>query len=402
MFSLDYQGLYNEKLERKVKVKKVYDKFKYFIDNNSYALFKTMSKENVKEILSTSEYVKKHFTDMIVVGIGGSSLGTQALLNALEGKQNSVKVHILDNVDCDYVKSFLSKIDLTKTCFNFVSKSGKTVEVLSILQIVKNLLRTKTNIKKQVIITTTNQKSPLMDWAEEYKVKKLFMQSEIVGRFSGLSAVGLFPCAVVGIDIEKILEGANSVLSTLLNPVSENEVLKFSILQTYMMKKGKFDLTILPYANKLESMFIYYAQTLAESLGKVENCPSATVMVGANFQHSFFEQVLQGRDFRYTMLVKLEEFNNDYSLGENEILNSSCKNLSDIIKAECIATLQTLQKHNRPSFLMSVEKIDEESVGKLFTFMQMTICCTGLILGIDAFSQPSVEELKKNIHALIK
>ncbi len=400
MFRIDFNNLYSPKYAKKFKAEKVLEQVKTLVDNNSYALFRNIDNAMIKDIIATADMVKKNFTDMVVVGIGGSSLGTQGLLDAMK-RTKGIKVHMLDNVDPNLVTEVLDKVDLKTTCFNFVSKSGNTVEILSILQVILPKLKSASNIKKQIIVTTTNTTNPLMKFASKYDVKVLFMPNEIVGRFSGLSAVGLFPAAVAGIDIKKVLKGQEKVLATITNSVEDNDVLKFSLLQAAMMKKGKYDLVILPYNNNLTSLFVYYAQTLAESLGKVNESPSSSVMVGANCQHSFFEQVLEGRDYRYTMLVKLNKFENDIKLENNEVYPLTCKKLSEVINAECISTLKTLSDHGRKSFMMEIDALDEETVGAVFTFMQMTICFVGLIFGIDAFSQPAVEELKVNIHKLI-
>lgn len=400
MFNIDFNNLYKDKYAKKFKAEKVLEKVSEFVKNNQYALFANIDTKSVKDIIQTANYVKDNFADMVVVGIGGSSLGTQGLLDAVKTNKG-IKVHMLDNVDPNFVSETLSKVDLKKTCFNFVSKSGNTVEILAVLQVVLQKLKKASAIKKQIIVTTTNKENPLMNFAQKYNTKVLFMPIDVVGRFSGLTAVGLFPAAVAGIDIKKILKGQKAVLDTVTNKVEDNLVMQFSLLQAYMLKKGKYDLVILPYNNNLTSLFVYYAQTLAESLGKVNDCPSSTVMVGANCQHSFFEQVLEGRDYRYTMLVKLNEFQNDIKLENNEVYPLTCKNLSEVINAECVSTLKTLSDHGRSSFLMQVDDLSEESVGALFAFMQMTICFVGLIFGIDAFSQPAVEELKINIHKLI-
>ncbi len=400
MFTIDYNKLYNPKTAKKFKADKVLEKVQTLVQNNAYALFKNIDNASVKDIIATADHVKKNFTDLVVVGIGGSSLGTQGLLDAVKYRKG-IKVHMLDNVDPNFVTETLNKVNLKTTCFNFVSKSGNTVEILSVLQVILAKLKTAASIKKQIIVTTTNTNNPLMKFANKYALKVLFMPNEIVGRFSGLSAVGLFPAACAGIDIKKILKGSADMLATITNPLESNEVMKFSLLQADMLKKKKYDLVILPYNNNLTNLFVYYAQTLAESLGKVNECPSSTVMVGANCQHSFFEQVLEGRDYRYTMLVKLNKFDNDIKLENNEVYPLTCSKLSEVINAECVSTLKTLSDHKRPSFLMEVDDLSEHSVGALFTFMQMTICFVGLIFDIDAFSQPAVEELKVNIHKLI-
>ena len=352
-------------------------------------------------IIDCAEYIKQNFENLIVVGIGGSSLATQGILNSLQGVKG-INVIVLDNVDPTFVSSTLQSVDLKKTAFNFVSKSGNTVEILSILQIVLTKLKTRIAATRQIFVTTTLSNNPLYRFAEKYKCRVLSMPEDIVGRFSGLSAVGLLPAAVAGLDVKKILNGASNVLKSVKRDPLDNDAYRFAVLQATMLKKSKNEMAILPYSNNLRDIFYYYSQTLAESLGKIDKCPSTVVMVGANCQHSFFEQVLEGNKYRYTMLVKLDAFNRDIRLENKEIIDSNCDYLSQVINAECVSTLKTLSAHKRPAFVMNVDKIDEETVGGLITFMQMTICYLGILMKLNPFLQPAVEELKVNIHSLIK
>lgn len=399
-FSIDFNNLYNDKLQKKVNIIQTQKTIEQYFKNNQHSLFDNINEKDVEDILDCAQNIKQNFESMIVVGIGGSSLATQGLLNSIQSK--GIKVIVLDNVDPDLVSKTLNSVDLKKTAFNIVSKSGNTVEILSILQIIIEKLKTKTAVKRQVFVTTTKKDNPLMRFANKYKVRVLGMPEDIVGRFSGLSAVGLLPCAVAGLDIKEILKGSKDILNLIKKDVINNDAFKFALLQYSMLKKGKNEMAILPYSNNLKDIFYYYSQTLAESLGKIDKCPTTVVMVGANCQHSFFEQVLEGNKYRYTMLVKLNKFGTDIKLENKEIIDSNCDYLSQIIKAECTSTLKTLTAHNRPAFIMNVENIDEQTVGALITFMQMTICYIGIFMKLNPFLQPAVEELKVNIHSLIK
>ena len=400
IINIDFNGLYNQKLEKKYNQEFIQTTMQGYFDNNQHSLFANIAPESVADIIDCAEYIKQNFENLVVVGIGGSSLATQGILNSIKTK--GVNVVVLDNVDPTLVANTLAQFDLKKTAFNFVSKSGNTVEVLSVLQIVLDKLKTKTAVKRQVIVTTTESDNPLYRFATRYKVRVVGMPKDIVGRFSGLSAVGLLPAAVAGLDIKKLLAGANKVLAAIKKDPLDNDAYRYAILQHSLLKKGKGEMAILPYTNSLTDIYYYYSQTLAESLGKIDKCPTTVVMVGANCQHSFFEEVLEGNKYRYTMLVKLNKFPTDIKLENKEILDSKCDYLSQVINAECQATLQTLTAHKRLAFTMNVEKVDEESVGAVLTFMQMTICYLGILMKLNPFLQPAVEELKVNIHSLIK
>ncbi len=399
LFSIDFNGLYNPKFEKRFNKEVVSSTIDSYFAKNQHSLFANISNESVEEIQQVANHIRENFDNLIVVGIGGSSLATQGILNALPTKTNVI---VLDNVDPNLVYSTLASVDIKKTAFNFVSKSGNTVEVLSVLQIVLDKLKTKANIKRQVFVTTTKNENPLMRFATKYGVKVVGMPADIVGRFSGLSAVGLLPAAVQGLNIKNLLKGANMVLKQIKEKPLDNDAYRFSVLQATYLKKGKGEMAILPYTNNLTDIFYYYSQTLAESLGKIDKCPTTVVMVGANCQHSFFEEVLEGNKYRYTMLVKVNKFNNDIKLTNKEILDSKCEYLSQVINAECQATLQTLTAHKRSAFMMNVDTIDEVTVGAVLTFMQMTICYMGILMKLNPFLQPAVEELKVNIHNLIK
>ncbi len=400
IINIDFNGLYNQKFEKKYNQELIKTTMESYFANNQHSLFANIDQTSVDNILDCAEYIKQNFENLIVVGIGGSSLATQGILNSIKTK--GLNVIVLDNVDPTLVADTLASVDLKKTAFNFVSKSGNTVEVLSVLQIVIDKLKTKAAVKRQVVVTTTESDNPLFRFATKYKVRVVGMPKDIVGRFSGLSAVGLLPAAVAGFDIKKILKGANKVLASVKKDPLDNDAYRYAILQHSFLKKGKGEMAILPYTNSLTDIYYYYSQTLAESLGKIDKCPTTVVMVGANCQHSFFEEVLEGNKYRYTMLVRLNKFPQDIRLENKEIIDSNCDYLSQVINAECQATLQTLTTHKRSAFVMNVEKVDEESIGAVLTFMQMTICYLGILMKLNPFLQPAVEELKVNIHSLIQ
>ena len=159
IINIDFNGLYNQKFEKKYNQELIKTTMESYFANNQHSLFANIDQASVDNILDCAEYIKQNFENLIVVGIGGSSLATQGILNSIKTK--GLNVIVLDNVDPTLVADTLASVDLKKTAFNFVSKSGNTVEVLSVLQIVIDKRKTKAAVKRQVVVTTTESDNPL-------------------------------------------------------------------------------------------------------------------------------------------------------------------------------------------------------------------------------------------------
>ena len=177
--------------------------------------------EIVQDILKTAEGIREKFEYFVVFGIGGSALGMKALFSALKHprynelpreKRQGPKIYIMDNVDPDSLNALFDVIDVRKTAFNVITKSGNTVETMSQFMVALSMLKELgEDLKEHIFLTTDKEKGILRKIANEYGFKTFIVPDGVGGRFSVLSPVGLLPAAVIGIDIEALLRGAGQM-----------------------------------------------------------------------------------------------------------------------------------------------------------------------------------------------
>ena len=248
--------------------------------------------EIVADILATAKDVRKKFENFVVLGIGGSALGPIMAFNALchlhyndlpRKKRGGPRFFVEDNVDPVRMKELLDVIDVKKTCFNVISKSGATSETMAQYLIIADALKQAgEKVKDHVIFTTDAKRGNLVKISKELgKVKSYVLPDGVGGRFSELSPVGLLPAAVVGIDIKTLLKGAAYMDKLCKTPeLDKNPALLCATLQFICMNEGKNIGVLMPYSDNLRYVSDWYAQLWAESLGKNVTLDGTPVSVG--------------------------------------------------------------------------------------------------------------------------
>ena len=377
----------------------------------------------VKDILET---VKRYqdYDNVVVFGIGGSALGTIAVANALlhlrhnELEKNVRKfprLYVEDNVDPERMQALLDVIDVRKTVFNVITKSGTTSETLSQYMIIHNILKQKLNdAKDNIIITTTKGKGTLYDIAVKEGYKVFDLGGGVGGRFSVLSPVGLVPLALVGIDIKAILEGAREMSEACFSPVAcKNPALSTAFLQYISMRKGKNISVLMPYADSLKYMSDFYCQIWAESLGKATDNNNNIVhagqtpvkALGVTDQHSQVQLYTEGPFDKVVTFLAVEKYRTEIvipSAGdypETDFLHN--KTLNDLINYERKATEFALTKYKRANFTITLPEVNAHTIGELLQyFMYQTAYC-GALLDINTYNQPGVEEGKQATFAMM-
>lgn len=373
---------------------------------------------STKEIDETAEKVlQNEFEDFIVLGIGGSSLGARALKEALihpewnllsrKSRKGYPRVFILENIDPYSFSAVLETIDIKKSVFNVVSKSGKTVETISQFLIVKDLLEKAvgSDWKKHIVITTQSLSGPLRRIAREEKISALSVSQAVGGRFSVLSSVGLFPAAMMGVDIKRLLKGAVEI-DALCSGEKLDENIASALCAFYFLtyKKGKQITVLMPYSDRLLGFGFWFRQLWAESLGKKKNSresegPTPVVALGATDQHSQLQLYLEGPDDKTITFIELEDYESEIEIPRSfEHKDFSClsgNRLEDLIKAELFATRTVLTKNRRANATISLSRISPETVGGIIYLYEVVTTLMGYLLDINPFDQPAVEEGKK-------
>ncbi|MGM0446455.1 MAG: glucose-6-phosphate isomerase [Bacillota bacterium] len=373
--------------------------------------------EVIEEIKEYADNNKDKFDNFVILGIGGSALGSIALQTALnDGYHNEKKslpnIYVPDNVDPDNFRSLLETLNIEKTVFNVISKSGTTPETMSLFMIAKkaveNVVSSK-NISKHFIATTSKDSGYLREIAKKENFKMFYIPDNVGGRFSVLTPVGLVFAAFAGIDIDELLAGAaymKEICST--SNVWENPAYLNGVLQYLAYKKGKVMSVMMPYSNALKDMADWYRQLWAESLGKEKNRDGEVVNVGptpikalgATDQHSQAQLYMEGPFDKVINFIEVLEFNNDLKIPDiyEEIKGVAYlrgKSLSELINTEKRATELALIKRERLNNTIILPKVNEFTIGQLFYLLELQTALVGELLNINAYNQPGVE-LGKN------
>lgn len=370
-------------------------------------------KTNVENILEMAKMVCSRFENILVLGIGGSALGTRCLESALlplhynmlpaRGRRGCPRIFVCDNIDPDAFEPMLDFLDWKQTCVNVVSKSGRTTETIAQFFMAKDILIRKFGRERwrnHVIVTTDPNTGPLRRIAREENLRSFPVPVNVGGRFSVLSSVGLFPSACVGIDIKALLAGAADAADKYSNyNLEENSVYTNAILHYLFDELKKVRLSVMmPYSSGLEKFSAWYAQLLAESLGKEGKGPTPVKAVGVTDQHSQLQLFMEGPRDKVVTFVTVENFYNKTTLQPNlpepfEYLSKH--SLDEILKAEHTATSNALKEAGRPNLTVTLKKVDEYNLGALLMAYQIQTAYMGMLYDINPFNQPGVELGKK-------
>ncbi len=348
---------------------------------------------------------------LYVLGIGGSALGASMLIDAFPG---SIKreVIIVDNVDSDTVSRLLLKINPKKSILNVISKSGSTVEPLSLFSAFfshfeKKLGRSET--LRRVVITTDIEKGALRQLAEEEDLISLPIPGNVGGRFSILTPVGLFPAMFAGIDVVPLLLGAKREKREGMNRAVTGAVVD------YLFQEQSRNIKVLfPYCDRLKTFGDWYLQLFAESLGKLTNRrgrvvrsgQTGVVAVGVTDQHSQLQLYKEGPGdksfFFFTVKnqpdIPVPSVFESYS--SFQILKG--KSFSHLMNAEAEGTMQSLERNGLPVFQYELDNVDGETLGALIFMFEMQTAITGYLMNINPFDQPGVEEGKQIARKLLE
>ena len=382
-------------------------------------------KEIVNDIIATAKDIKKKFDNFVVLGIGGSALGPIAVFQALchlrhnelpKSKRKAPKLYVEDNVDPERMAALLDVIDIDKTMFNVVTKSGATSETMAQYLIIMDILKKKLGdkAKDHMIATTSMSKGNLIKIAKEEGLKTFYIPDGVGGRFSELCPVGLLPAAVVGIDIKELLAGA-AYMDKLckIKDVKKNPALISALLEFLSMEKGKNISVMMPYADSLKYIADWYCQLWGESLGKAVDNEGNEVFVGqtpvkalgVTDQHSQVQLYREGPFDKVITIIAVDNFRStvDISNGCEDIpdVNFLCGHtMNELINTERKATEYALTTANRLNYTITLPEVNAFTIGQLLFMFEMETAFTGAMLNIDTFNQPGVEGGKNATYAM--
>lgn len=378
----------------------------------------------VKEYASM---VKDRFENILVLGIGGSALGGMALTEALlkpywnllseEQREGLPKIFFLDNIDPDTMTGLLDFLDLKKTLVNVITKSGDTAETMSQFMIVKDRLEKELgdNYRYNVVATTDKRTGILRQIAEQEGYKTFVVPDDVGGRFSVFSAVGLLPLALVGIDIDSIINGIKDMDLELKNTNIHDNIAAQNALIHYLLdtKKGKNISVMMPYSSRLKYISDWYVQLWAESLGKnkdkdgndVHIGPTPVKALGATDQHSQIQLYNEGPNNKIINFIRVKEFDKTLEIPNifeyTGIGYLGGKTINQLINAEADSTRVALTDYNRPTVTITIDKVDGYNLGQLLYMFEVQTAIAGELYNINTFNQPGVEQAKNYTYALM-
>lgn len=380
----------------------------------------------VEKIEETAAYVRANFDNFVVLGIGGSALGPIAVQQALshlhyndlpKEKRNGPRLFVEDNVDPERMNALLDVIDVRKTCFNVITKSGSTSETMSQLLIVTDLLH-KTlgeDISTHLIATTDHEKGNLIKIAKRENLKTFYVPDGVGGRFSELCPVGLVAAAVCGIDIRGLLAGAAYMDELTQNEnVFENPSYLMAALQVAAMKRGANIHVLMPYADSLKYISDWYAQLWAESLGKRVGFDGSTIhagqtpvkSLGVTDQHSQVQLYTEGPFDKVVTFLSVDRYRKTMPIPDGYLdipdVSFLCGHTqNELIAAEETATEYAVMKSGHMNYAIRMPEVNAFTVGELLYMFEIMTAFAGELLKLNAFDQPGVEEGKKATYALL-
>ncbi|EEO26316.1 glucose-6-phosphate isomerase [Helicobacter winghamensis] len=403
-FSQDYSNLF---------IKDNLDLFfqKVLVERNSQlsGYYDLPFKDN-QEIFDYLEYNTKFLesiTNIIIVGIGGSSLGTKAIDTLLSHQNNrkKIKLRFLEHTDPIMIQKDLRRVKYEDTLFIVISKSGLTVETTSLFKYILTRFSLLKSDRKNHLLAITDSNSPLQKWCQKERIQNITISPNIGGRFSVLSAVGLLPLAILGYDIKKILQGAKQINDDFFINRKDNILKKALFLAK---NETTYPINVLfSYSSVFRHFNAWYVQLWGESLGKLDTHQqkrglTPIALIGSIDQHSFLQLIMQGPANKTITFLSVENLSQkplyipDISLEgleETDFVNQTSFN--QLLKLQCISTKESVISQNVPVDSIVLDSLNEQSVGALVFYYELLTSCVGILLQIDTYNQPGVEFGKK-------
>lgn len=374
-------------------------------------------KEEFERIKISAEKIKKSCDVFIVIGIGGSYLGARAAIEFVKTPlYNNIKKDTPDiyfsgcNISAEALSELLSICDGKDVCINVISKSGTTTEPAVAFRVFRELLEKKYGVegaKERIFVTTDKSRGTLKKFSDEKGYQTFVVPDDVGGRFSVLTAVGLLPIAVAGIDIEMLMKGAQDSAERYKNDdISENDCYKYAAFRNILYRKGKTTEVLVGYEPSNQLFNEWWKQLYGESEGKDQKgiYPSSVIFstdlhsLGQYIQdgmRNIFETVINIEETGYSLKIPYDDANVD---GLNFLAGMD---LNQVNKTAMQGTLLAHVDGGVPNIVINVKDKTAYSLGYLIYFFELACAVSGYVLGVNPFNQPGVEAYKKNMFALL-
>lgn len=380
------------------------------------------NKEEFKRIKKAAKKIAKESDILVVIGIGGSYLGARAVIesltstfyNLLSEKQRKYPqiLYVGNNLSPNYMNELIEYIGNKDFSVNVISKSGTTTEPAIAFRIFREILENKYGIdeaRSRIYATTDKQKGALKTLAENEGYEQFVVPDNIGGRYSVLTAVGLLPIAVAGIDIEKLMEGARTAQERFDDSdLKYNECYQYSVIRNILYSKmNKTTEILVNYEPKMHYFTEWWKQLYGESEGK-EN--KGIFPAGVDFTtdlHSMGQYIQEGRRDLFETVISIKTPKNDIIINPDDdnldgLNYLSGKTMDYVNKKAMEGTIKAHVDGDVPNIEIEMNKLDEKNIGELIYFFEKACAMSGMILGVNPFNQPGVEKYKKNMFHLLE
>lgn len=379
------------------------------------------NKKEFKKIKECAQKIQKNSDILLVIGIGGSYLGARAVIEALTNtfynlQEKGIRktpqiIYVGNNLSPNYINDVIELIGNKDFSINVISKSGTTTEPAIAFRIFRELLEAKYDLEEarnRIYVTTDKERGALKQLATREKYETFVIPENVGGRYSVLTAVGLLPIAVAGVDIDKLMKGARFAQDKYCDEdLKYNECYQYAVARNILYKEDKNIEILANYEPKMHYMIEWWKQLYGESEGKDEKGIFPT---GADFTtdlHSLGQYIQEGRRNLFETVLRIEKADNDILINIDEDnldgLNYLVgKSLDFVNKKAMEGTIQAHVDGDVPNILITMQELNEETLGQLIYFFELACAMSGRILGVNPFNQPGVEKYKKNMFKLLK
>ncbi len=377
-------------------------------------------KKEFERIKKAATRIKKTSDVFVIIGIGGSYLGARAVIEALTNTFfNSVSrrirkapqiIYAGNNINPNYIHDILDFIQDKDISINVISKSGTTTEPAIAFRIFRELLETKykpEEVRKRIYVTTDAHHGALKNLADTEGYETFVIPDNVGGRYSVLTAVGLLPIAVAGIDIDKLMDGARAAQEKYSDSnLKYNECYKYAVIRNILYKYYKNTEILVNYEPKLHYFSEWWKQLFGESEGKELK---GIFPAGVDFTtdlHSMGQYIQEGRRNLFETVINIENSKNDIKIKADEDnidgLNFLAGKTMDYINKKAMeGTIEAHVSGDVPNIVLNMEKLDAENMGSIIYFFEKACAVSGMILDVDPFNQPGVEAYKNNMFRLL-
>ena len=378
-------------------------------------------KKEFSRIKKAAKKIKKESDILVVIGIGGSYLGSRAVIESLTSSFDNMKpieerkfpqvIFAGNNLSPNYINELIEYIGDKDFSVNVISKSGTTTEPAIAFRIFREILENKYGIdeaRSRIYVTTDKKKGALKTLADNEGYEEFVIPDNVGGRFSILTAVGLLPIATAGIDIDKLMEGAREAEERFNDAdLKYNMCYQYAVARNILYKLYKTTEILVNYEPKMHYFTEWWKQLYGESEGKDEKGIFPAGVDNTTDLHSMGQYIQEGRRTLFETVIKIKEPNSDIKINSDDdnldgLNYLAGKGLDYVNKKAMEGTIEAHVSGDVPNIVIEIDKLDEKSIGELIYFFEKACAISGNILGVNPFDQPGVEKYKKNMFKLLK